>query len=370
MQNEEMKKLGNSLVCQSNKLIEASYRLRIGQQKFLRLMASMVKRDDEDLKSYEFKIADVMDLFDTKNQSCYVELDKQLRELMGNVLTFYIGKRKIYVPMLVLADQEPGTGVLKVQFHPVLKPLYLNLNKENPFTMYELSNALRLRSIYSLRMYELLKQYQKVGWRKLTIEEMREMFQLELNEYSRYNDFKRKVIIQAQKEINEKTDISFDYEEIKTSRKVTAIRFIIKPQKGKIPKSKAADQENFDGELAIAENQIDLEETLRISEVREFIEEDIKGNSILNFLKDANNDIDMVREAYKDAIDYLSDGKQIKSSLEAIIRSAIAARKDGKGWGDGTKQIKKQPLKNQTTGNSNKRQYDVDQLEKQLLGRS
>ena len=49
--------------------------------------------------------------------------------------------------------------------------------------------------------------------------------------YSIYNNFKNKVILQAQKELAEKTDISFEFEEIKTGRKVTGIKFCISSSK-------------------------------------------------------------------------------------------------------------------------------------------
>ena len=228
---EKMESMKNALVVQSNKLIEASYRLRLGQQKFLRLMASRIKKDDADLKSYEFKVADIMELFDTKNQSNYSEIPRQVKELMGNVLTFKVGKKTTYVPFLALAENDEGSGILSVQFHPVLKSMYICLNKENPFTIYELANTLKLRSIYSLRFYELLKQYQKIGSRVISIKDIRNLFELTTTEYERYNDFKRKIIIQAQKELKEKTDISFEFEEIKTGRKVTSIKFYINQNK-------------------------------------------------------------------------------------------------------------------------------------------
>ncbi|BDR68557.1 hypothetical protein K144316041_p10600 (plasmid) [Clostridium tetani] len=45
--------------------------------------------------------------------------------------------------------------------------------------------------------------------------------------YNVYANLKNKVILQAQKELNEKTDIKFTFEEIKTGRKVTSIKFYI-----------------------------------------------------------------------------------------------------------------------------------------------
>ena len=43
--------------------------------------------------------------------------------------------------------------------------------------------------------------------------------------YPLYADFKRYILQRTQKELKKNSDISFDFEEIKTGRKVTSIRF-------------------------------------------------------------------------------------------------------------------------------------------------
>lgn len=50
---------------------------------------------------------------------------------------------------------------------------------------------------------------------------------LEIHQYPKFYDFKNRVLNVAQKELSEKTDIKFTFEEIKTGRKVTSIRFFI-----------------------------------------------------------------------------------------------------------------------------------------------
>ena len=45
--------------------------------------------------------------------------------------------------------------------------------------------------------------------------------------YKLYADFKKKTIVVAQKELKEKTDICFEFEEIKIGRKIVEINFVI-----------------------------------------------------------------------------------------------------------------------------------------------
>ena len=53
------------------------------------------------------------------------------------------------------------------------------------------------------------------------------MVSLNLNFCQLYGDFKRKILKPAQKELNQQTDISFDFKETKSCRKVTGLIFFI-----------------------------------------------------------------------------------------------------------------------------------------------
>jgi len=86
-----------------------------------------------------------------------------------------------------------------------------------------------MKSNYSMRIYQLLKQYQKIGYRNFNVEELRYLMKIPTS-YS-YNHIKERVFVQAQKEMEEHSDITFKFEEIKTGRKITDIKFIIKKKK-------------------------------------------------------------------------------------------------------------------------------------------
>jgi len=332
-----MKELENNLVVQSNSLIEASYKLKIGQQKFLRVMASMIKKDDEDLKKYRFKISDLMELFEVKDRSKYKEIPKQMKELMGNILNFNTYEKDISVPFLIYCEYEKLVGVLSVQFHPFLKPFYLYLNKENPYTKYALKNILPLKSVYSIRIYELLKQYEKIGKRTVDIDELRTLFQIAPTEYTRYNDFKRFVILKAQKELPKKTDISFTFLEIKTCRKVTSIKFHIN-QINKVH-----------NEVAVT-----TEDTELIKQVQAICHKhSITGSEAKCMLKDAKNNLDMIRECYSYTI--------TKRNINGVVGYMRTLLK-------GFSKPKSQSAKDGGFNDYDQRVYDFDKLEKKLNG--
>jgi len=92
------------------------------------------------------------------------------------------------------------------------KALPLMFEFQSRFFSYQLWNALRLRSSNQLRMYEILKQYEKIGSRVVGIDELKELLGIAKNEYQRFGDFKVYVLNACQQALKESTDIKFTYE--------------------------------------------------------------------------------------------------------------------------------------------------------------
>ena len=134
--------------------------------------------------------------------------------------------RTVQTTWLSEAIYQYGEGVVNVNISNSLRGYLLGIKEQ--FTTYSLRVAVSLKSSYSIRMYELLMQYKVIGKRELTIKELRGYLGLKPEQYSKYSMFKKRTILRAQKEINSKTDIYFDFEEIKRGRKIHAIKFTIK----------------------------------------------------------------------------------------------------------------------------------------------
>ncbi|MDE5885519.1 MAG: replication initiation protein [Oscillospiraceae bacterium] len=123
-------------------------------------------------------------------------------------------------------DTETGQWFFEIAAHDEAMPYMFDF-KERYFT-YELWNVLRLKSANQLRMYEILKQYEPIGKRRLSLKELRELLCIAPEEYSRWDRFKDRVLDACQKALAEQTDITFTYEPIRTGRKFTAVMFFIR----------------------------------------------------------------------------------------------------------------------------------------------
>lgn len=216
------------VVVQSNDLIEALYSpaLTARAHKVARLIFSLISPEDKDLKLYSITIDAMKRYLGYKNDVTWGRFQDDLRDIADrlnkepiviktteNILTAYL-------IAAYAVDYKKGTVTFEIPL--LLKPFLLELKRN--FTMYPLLYIPKLKSSYSIRLYELLYQYKSIGHRTFELEDLQKKVG---SEYDLYGDFKRKVLGIAQRDLEEHTDIRFEYKEIKTVRKVSALKFSI-----------------------------------------------------------------------------------------------------------------------------------------------
>ena len=235
------------LVVKDNKLIEMPLDFSLMQLKlFARIIVSIRNNPNQDY--YSFSVKKLLDDFDLAETN-YTQLKLATRGLI----------RPVVIKMEGLAEEQKAfftdvnynsRGTVRFKVHEDLKPLILDLEKN--YTKYYFSNIARLKSTYAIRIYELLKQYEFKGERLLSIDEIKGFLKIESGTYVKYNDFKKKVILVAQNELKEKTDIYFEFEELKEWKKVYSIRFIIFKN---MDNKKDIENETFGNSLLQGEDQ-------------------------------------------------------------------------------------------------------------------
>lgn len=215
-----------NLISKSNELVEARYKLSLTEQRIILTVISKIQPHDEGFKKYRFKIAEFLEFIGINRPAVYKNMLQITKNLMEKVLTIKKDNKLHLTHWVQTATYEIGSGCVDLTFDPELKPYLLGL--KNCFLKYKLKDVIRLKSTYSIRLYELLKQYKKIGKRTFEIEALKKILGIEPNKYKLYADFKKKVIEVAQKELSAKTDIAFEFKKIKESRKVKGILFVIK----------------------------------------------------------------------------------------------------------------------------------------------
>jgi plasmid replication initiation protein len=114
-------------------------------------------------------------------------------------------------------------GEITFTVSPDLVP-HLTALKGN-FTTYQLKYIPRLTSTYAIRLYELFNQYKRIGHRQFEVDDFKKKVGAPMT-YT-YNDLKKRVIVPAQTQLKENTNLAFKFEEIKTGRSVTGLQFLI-----------------------------------------------------------------------------------------------------------------------------------------------
>lgn len=226
MTKNKKKTLPNSLiVTQSNELVQARYILPVVEQRLVLMMISKIQPDDEDFKPYRIRVNELAEFLGVAKGSAYRECKKVTENLLKRVLSIYESDGLLQTNWVSSAKYIDGTGIVNLSFDPLLKPYLLQL-KSN-FTSCKLEMLLSFKSQYTMRIYTLLKQYEKLKEREFELQQLRETLGLQQNLHTEYRDFKRHVLLATQKELKEKADLYFEFDEIKYGRKVGAIRFQI-----------------------------------------------------------------------------------------------------------------------------------------------
>jgi len=219
----------NSLVKKSNKLVVSRYDLSLIEQKLILTGISMIDRGDKDFRDYRFYVNDYFELTDGNAKENYTQIKRAFRNLASKTLEIKKDDGKVLIASW-LSSAEIGRGYVDVLFDPKLKAYLLQLKE--CFTTYELKNILFLHSIYSVRLYEYLKQYEGLGGIKANVDELKHI--LKIPNYT-ISNIKQRILVPVQKELRMLTDIVFEYDFVKHGNKFTEIKFKIK-RNPKMPK--------------------------------------------------------------------------------------------------------------------------------------
>lgn len=178
----------------------------------------------------------------------------------GNYTAFQLFKK------CTVNIDESGERYVEIDAHDDALPLMFEFKSK--FFTYHLWNALCLKSSNQLRMYEILKQYEKIGERIISIEELKDLLGIKINEYKRFGDFKTNVLEVCRLALQTNTDIKFTYEPTGKKGKggkILFLKFTIQKNKDYIDKLSLAefiDQQpiidNSDNTNSLLEQRLDF----------------------------------------------------------------------------------------------------------------
>ena len=233
------------------------------------LITSMAKMEKTALKMFELAVScidtenppkdniiylskkELFAFFDVSSASKHTRF-KEAIELMQKQAFFQIKevKDKGYemtsiVPIPTVKWNSYNDDVM-IQFNQFIMPYLIDLKAE--FTQYKISELKELNSKYSIILYRWLsmnynqyEHYSVKGGRRaeqvenyrnpsISVKELREITDT-VNEYPRFDNFERRVLKIALKEINDHTSFNVSYEKVKKGRSIDSIVFHIEKKR-------------------------------------------------------------------------------------------------------------------------------------------
>lgn len=225
MKKEAGQATENYLVVQSNPLVESQYKLDVLPQKIIRYLVSKIKPNDSTFEKrfYRLSVADLAQLTGSDHKDIYHQTKVAAHKLKTTIINIKKKNSTIVTSWLASYEYHDGEGWIEFEFSAKLETELLKIKDQ--FTQYHLANISKLKSQYSIRLYELLKQYVPIGHRKIMIVELKAMLGIEKTEYVLFGKFKQTVLTPARKEILAKTDLDYQWKPFKHVRKVIGIEF-------------------------------------------------------------------------------------------------------------------------------------------------
>jgi plasmid replication initiation protein len=225
-----------------NELIQAGQGLTALQQKAL---LGMLKRFTFDAAihntpehynrlsdiEYNIPLSDLVPNYQKhKGGELFQRARDQIEALMSQTIRIDTGEKLRNYNLVSFSEIDKGTSQITAKFNREIIPVIVSM-VERGYTEISLQYVRQLKSAYSIRIYELLLKNKnlshviKNGY-KIGIDDFKFLLGIDKSTYKMVADFKRRVLVQADKEVNSpKTNLRYEYELLRTGRKVTHVRF-------------------------------------------------------------------------------------------------------------------------------------------------
>ena len=227
----------SDLIVKDNALMNASYNLDLVEQRLILLAILEARESGKGINANDpltVHAESYINQFGVARQTAYQALKDACKDLFARQFSYQEkrerGRANItsrWVSQIAYIDEM---ATVEVIFAPAVVPLITRL--EEQFTQYDIEQISGLSSAYAVRLYELLICWRSTGKTPvIELAEFRKRLGVLNDEYTRSDNFKKWIIENPIKQINEHTDITASYEQHKKGRTITGVSFKFKQKK-------------------------------------------------------------------------------------------------------------------------------------------
>ena len=212
------------VISKHNTLIEASYKLTLNEQRLVLLCISKIDPRKPLPKDHSFTITanEFSEVFGVDEKNSYKELEMASKTLSERWIKTYKGEKKEKFRWIFGIVYHKSEGKMTLGFSPWIQPYLTKLYQQ--FTSYKLNQVSKLKSIYSIRIFEFLTQFKSTGKLSIDLQKFKDRLEIK-DEYKRFYNLKMRVIEPAVKELIEKSNLKIGWKPIKSGRSVSQLEF-------------------------------------------------------------------------------------------------------------------------------------------------
>jgi plasmid replication initiation protein len=225
----------NSLIYKDNRIIEASYRLSIREQRLVLLAISQINALEmlNENKVITITASEYSSVFGVDQKNAFRDMKWAMDQLFNQFIKVIVSEDKTEAfRWLSKKSATLSNQSVEVRFTADIAPYLHNL--KGKFTKYPFLNISGMASVFSIRLYEMLMQWKSKRTLTITVDDLKDRLEI-ADKYKAFANLKQKVIDTALEEINACSDIVVSYEPIKRGRKVVSVRFDYEFKKGMEP---------------------------------------------------------------------------------------------------------------------------------------
>lgn len=225
------------LVVKSNKLVQALQTLNLSETRLLQLAIVDARETGQGLSTdepLELNALRYAKAFNVSADAAYLALTEAEDSLFKRQFTITNEDGSLTKSRWIQdANYRKGEGRILVTLTRVVIEHVTKIDGfEQYFTSYHLRKTSDFKSVYAVRLYELLMQWKSVGKTPVfELNKFRSQLGIGINEYDRMEAFKRRVLDIAIDQINEYSDIIVKYEQHKKGRSISSFSFSFKQKK-------------------------------------------------------------------------------------------------------------------------------------------
>jgi plasmid replication initiation protein len=202
---------------QHNTITSGRYDFSACQLDVLFMLLALLDESDEVSKEYHIRVKDIELI--TGRKWNYQQLREGTEDMMSRVFEIQMAQGLRQIVLFTDVQYLDGTGSFFMKINDSARPYFFDL--KNNFTLLELKSVLSCTSKHAKRLYSLACQWRGTGGHTYSLGELKEILGLkdpkgkEPEQYTMVSMLKKDVLDRAKKQINEHTDIVFDYELLK-----------------------------------------------------------------------------------------------------------------------------------------------------------